>query len=68
VTDAGMKAVAGFKGLETLKVGYTGVSDAGLKRLAGLTKLRTLNLTGDKVTDDGVAALQQALPGCKIVR
>jgi hypothetical protein len=54
--------------LETLNLGYTKVTDDGLKVLAALTKLRTLNLVGDKVTDEGVAALQKALPDCKIIR
>jgi hypothetical protein len=42
------------------------VSDAGLKDLAGLSNLEQLNVTGTQVTADGIAALQKALPKCKI--
>jgi hypothetical protein len=42
------------------------VSDTGLKHLAGLSKLTQLDLSGTEVTADGAAALQKALPRCKI--
>jgi internalin A len=45
----------------------TKVTNAGLKQLAGLKALQTLNLSGTEVTDAGVAALQKALPDCKII-
>ena len=44
------------------------VTDAGLKELTALKELQTLDLTGTQVTDSGVAALQKALPDCKIIR
>ncbi|MBI3465848.1 MAG: hypothetical protein HY000_22755 [Planctomycetes bacterium] len=44
------------------------VRDAGLEHLKGLKNLRELNLAGTQVTAAGVAALQAALPECKIVR
>ncbi len=44
------------------------MTDSGLKELAALNGLHTLNLFGAQVTDAGVAALQKALPDCKISR
>ena len=44
------------------------VSDAGLLRHKGMTGLQTLTLGGTQVTDAVIAALQQALPNCKIVK
>ena len=38
----------------------------GLKHLHGLDNLRELDLTGMKVSAESVAALQKALPKCKI--
>jgi len=38
----------------------------GLAHLKGLTKLQTLDINSTKVTKAGVAALQKALPNCKI--
>jgi len=53
--------------LERLSLSGCTFSDAGLKQLAGLSNLTQLDLTGTQVTVDGVAALQKALPKCKIV-
>ncbi|MGD0040204.1 MAG: hypothetical protein ABSE84_07300 [Isosphaeraceae bacterium] len=50
--------------LTDLACDYTQVSD--LSPLEGCDKLRTLTLQGTKVTAAGVAALQKALPECKI--
>ena len=47
---------------------YTGATDAGLKHLEKMKGLLRLNLRGNRVTADGVAALQKALPDCKIDR
>jgi hypothetical protein len=44
------------------------VTDAGLKQLAGLKSLQWLNLRGTQVTAAGVKKLQEALPGCQIIR
>jgi hypothetical protein len=54
--------------LDKLDLGHTDVSDAGLEHLHDLTNLKELDLTGTKVTAEGVAALQKALPKCKIER
>ena len=58
VTDAGLKAIAGFKNLQRLHLERTSISDEGLAHVAGLAELRYLNLYGTKVTDKGLAALK----------
>jgi serine/threonine protein kinase/Leucine-rich repeat (LRR) protein len=57
VTDAGLKELAGLKGLQSLELGFTQVTDIGLKELAGLQALRDLGLGGTKVTDAGLKEL-----------
>jgi hypothetical protein len=42
------------------------VTDDGLEHLAPLKRLRALELGGTGVTNPGIAALQKALPECKI--
>ena len=49
-----------------LSLNSTAVTDVGLAHLKGLTKLQTLDINSTKVTKAGVAALQKALPNCKI--
>jgi internalin A len=68
VTDAGLKRLAGLSGLRTLNLAGDRITDERLKELAALKQLRTLVLVRTQVTDDGVAALQKALPNCKISR
>jgi hypothetical protein len=43
------------------------VTDAGLEHLKRFTKLELLWLIRTRVTDEGVADLQRALPGLRIV-
>lgn len=57
VTDAGLKALAGYKNLKELHLEGTGISDAGLDHLKGLTSLEYLNLYNTKVTDAGLSKL-----------
>jgi hypothetical protein len=47
--------------------GRFGLTDAGIKHLAGLAKLEWLDLRRTKASAAGVAALQKALPKCKII-
>jgi len=68
IGDAGLKQVAGLKNLNWLDLQSTTVTDAGLRELAGLTNLQSVDLRGTQVTDAGLAALQKALPACKIQR
>ncbi|MDY3562446.1 serine/threonine protein kinase [Gemmata sp. JC673] len=70
VTDAGVALLKGFRGVRHLYLrACPRLTDRGLTHLRGLASLRVLELTGSGgVTDAAVAALQQALPACKIVR
>ena len=62
-TDAGLKELAGLKGLQRLVLDNTKVTDVGLKELAALKGLQTLDLNGCKgVTDAGLKELAD-LPG-----
>ncbi|MCS6850257.1 MAG: hypothetical protein NZ700_03690 [Gemmataceae bacterium] len=53
VTDAGLKELAGLKGLQSLDLLGTRVTDAGLKELAGL-KLKELYIPDQARTDLGL--------------
>ena len=44
------------------------VSDTGLLRLREFTNLQDLSLNDTQVTDAGVAAIQQTLSNCEIVK
>ena len=44
------------------------VVDEGLVHLKGRTSLQTLELWSTKVTDAGLAAMQQTLSNCEIVK
>jgi hypothetical protein len=66
-TDAAIRILAGKKRpLDKILLKNAGVTDAGLPVLAKNPKLTDVVLLGTKVTPAGVAALQQALPKCKI--
>lgn len=67
VGDAGLAHLKGLNALTGLNLIRTQVSDAGLKHLAELRNLALLHLEGTRVTAEGVAALQRALPKCKII-
>ena len=68
VTDTGLKQLSEVNGLQDLNLSLTRTTDAGLKELAAFKALQALDLHGTQVTDEGVAALQKALPDCKISR
>ena len=69
VTDAGLARLAELTSLESLYIENIGVTDAGLSHLKGLKKLRYLFLgKNNSVSNAGVANLQEALPGLKVVR
>jgi serine/threonine protein kinase/Leucine-rich repeat (LRR) protein len=67
VNDPAAAEVGALTKLERLSLAGCRFSDAGLKHLAGLRNLAQLDLARTQVTADGVAALQKALPKCKIV-
>jgi hypothetical protein len=70
VTDAGLAHLKSFPGLRQLLLrGCPRITDAGLLHLHHLPTLQTLELTDCKgLTPDALAALQTALPRCKIQR
>jgi hypothetical protein len=68
VTDAGLTEIATLKNLERLYLVGAKVTDAGLVNLGGLKQLRELNLSDTRVTYTGQRRLQDALPGCHIIR
>ena len=71
ISDEGAAHLAGLKSLRTLMLANQehqgGITDRGLAHFRGLTRLQELDLSGNQVTASGVAALQTALPNCKIV-
>jgi Ran GTPase-activating protein (RanGAP) involved in mRNA processing and transport len=62
-----LKHLARFPNLKVVGLQYTPVTDKGLENLKTLQNLTDLNLQDTKVTTAGVAALQAALPNCKVV-
>jgi Leucine-rich repeat (LRR) protein len=66
ITDLLAKSLAGLKRLKRLVLVDADLSDTGIRHLEGLTNLTDLDLRQTKVTKDGVAALQKALPQCRI--
>jgi len=66
IKDLGAGVVGELKGLDRLALSGTGLTDRGLEGLKELTGLQQLDLTNTKVTAEGVAALQKALPRCRI--
>ncbi len=65
-TDKDLPTLAQLAGLAELNLIGADVSDAGLDQLRDLRTLEKLNLHQTNVTAAGVAALQKALPNCKI--
>jgi Leucine-rich repeat (LRR) protein len=57
VTDAGLKELAGLRGLSYLDLAFTPVTGAGLKELAALKALSSLGLGGTRVTNEGLKKL-----------
>lgn len=66
ITDAGLAEVAKLTKLLKLNLKATKITDTGLEPLKSLRKLETLDLTGTQVTPAGAAAIQKALPKCKV--
>jgi hypothetical protein len=65
--DLSAKNQAVLKQVKRLSLAGSGLTDAGIKHLAGLAKLGRLDLRRTKASAaGGVAALQKALPKCKI--
>jgi len=66
VTDDSLEVLGRHSTMETLDISGTPVTDRGLTHLHVSKSLKTLNVSKTKVTAAGVAALQKALPNCKI--
>ena len=66
ITSDGIRLLAKQRHLIFLQLIGSPCSDADLEHLAALTNLTNLSLRQTKVTATGVAALQKALPNCKI--
>lgn len=66
VADEDLKLLESFSALRSLTLTGGRVTDSGLKHLERLTSLKTLSLRGTSATSEGIAALQQALPDCRI--
>ena len=65
-SGTGVSDLSPLRGMPLAALGCDGTSVSDLSPLEGCDKLRTLKLQGTKVTAAGVAALQKALPECKI--
>jgi hypothetical protein len=70
-TDLGAESLTSLQDLERLALsgdrdGQNEISDAGIAKLQSLKKLNVLDLNNTKVTPAGVAAFQQAVPGCRV--
>jgi hypothetical protein len=69
ITDAGLARLATLSSLESLYLDNVPVTDAGLSHLKALKRLKFLFLGKNNfVSNAGVAELQEALPGLKLVR
>ncbi len=66
ITSDGIRSLAKLRHLIFLQLMGSPCSDADLDHLAALTNLTYLFVRQTKVTAAGVAALQKALPNCKI--
>lgn len=66
IGDASLAALVACQELRYLNLYGTRVGDAGLRMLGKLTNLQALYLWNSRVTEKGVAALELALPDCKI--
>ena len=69
ISDAGLKELVKLKKITRINLKGTQITDAGLPELAKITQLKEIDLENTKgVTEAGIAALQQALPNCKILQ
>jgi internalin A len=66
ITDKGLVHVEGLSDLDVLDLEDTNITDAGLVHVKGLEHLGELALDETFVTPAGVAAVQRALPRCRI--
>lgn len=68
ISDEGMKSIGRCRKLEeVLLIGHA-ITDEGLRHLKGLKNAKEITICSRPVTNAGVAELQQALPGCRVVK
>ncbi len=68
ITDSGVAHLKRLTKLRRLFLGRTQIGGSQLGVLQAMTKLQILDIRETRVTDAGVAELQQALPGLRIIR
>jgi hypothetical protein len=68
VTDVGLEQLAKLTQLQKLWITGTQLTGTGLEHLRRLTRLEQLYLINAQVNDSDVRNMQQAMPGCSIVR
>ncbi|MEO2018142.1 MAG: hypothetical protein ABGZ53_27635 [Fuerstiella sp.] len=68
LSDSDLELLNRVPSVSRLDLDNTSITDAGLVHLHGLWNLQILDLTGTNVSDDAVAALQRALPDCRMRR
>ncbi len=65
-SDADLANIARLRRLSELNLSDANLSDAGIEQLTGSAALARIVLNRTSITSAGVAALQKALPSCKI--
>lgn len=68
IDDETLTLVGRLSALRTLILNDTQIGDAGLRHLTDLGRLRFLYLRGTRTTEAGALGLEQALPGCLVIR
>ena len=67
VTDKDLKALRKFSGLRGLRlVSAVNVTDEAVPYLSEMSELKSLDISNAKLSKAGIAALERALPNCKI--
>jgi uncharacterized membrane protein len=68
ITDEGIEALLKIPSLESVNLYGTKVTDAGVLKLAQLPNLKRLYLWQTEVSEETIAALQEKLPDCEIIK
>ena len=68
ITDAGVANLQSFTQLEALNLGETKVTNACIPQLSTLRTLKKLWINDTAISTEGLRQLQEALPGCLIIR
>ena len=68
VTPSGLHVLSRIEDLQTLSLNGVPLDDKAVEPLCRLTRLRSLSLMDSGLENESVVGIQQALPGCLIVR